>query len=375
MELNRGVRVICGLFGAISTSLYNGELDNVVELGIVSQLRGKDSTGVAIGRKNKGIIDVDVLKTVDNASNFFESSEVCRALYHDKPFVVIGHCRAATKGLVNFDNAHPFEVGPIVGVHNGTIPGIRGQEKDGTDSEALYRIMKDEGLQAAVDAARHGAYALVWTDSRDQSINFLRNTGRTLYLCEHNGTLYWCSDAYMLRLIMARAQVAKPDIYALKEDTHVKRSLIAPLGKMETREMKPTPLEGFMSRFGTKWVHKDEEKKTEIKVTHTVMGPSVPVVPPALPQKNAPYQAVKIMVKGFNNHLMSVDKARKLLANGCAHCGKVKSINLDKFYMYNKKCYVCEDCHNDTKAIEFLGIKKTFEGQLITVGGHSKHAH
>src|SRR5688572_5728369 len=108
---------MCGLFGAISTTLMPEELDRVTQLGIISQLRGVDSTGTVSAIRGKdGRIGFKTIKHLGNASNYFDSVEVYNHFRDHKPFMVAGHCRAATIGNVTGDNAHPYNMGKIIGM-------------------------------------------------------------------------------------------------------------------------------------------------------------------------------------------------------------------------------------------------------------------
>jgi hypothetical protein len=67
------------------------------------------------------------------------------------------------------------------------------------------------GPQHFVDKSS-GAYALVWINLKDQTLNFLRNGERTLWFCRENDTaiagelrtLWWASEASMLMFTLSR---------------------------------------------------------------------------------------------------------------------------------------------------------------------------
>src|SRR5690606_6243238 len=146
----------------------------------------------------------------------------------DRPFLILGHCRAATLGEVSDNNAHPFDMGNIIGAHNGTVHSIRGKSATGTDSEALFKILSEEGLQETVNAAKHGAYALTWIDTNKHTLNIIRNSQRPLYTMLARGVLYWASEFYMLRLVGHRDNInTVPEM--LEVDTHLEIDLHNPL--------------------------------------------------------------------------------------------------------------------------------------------------
>lgn len=176
-------------------------------------LRGSDSTGCfQVKRENKGI---SIVKLPIEGGYFLGNARV-RRIYNDinETFCTVIHHRAATKGSVSADNAHPFhhQTGKrgIVGVHNGTLWGSYPLELDGqkfeVDSDYLMaRILKDGGPKALGDVS--GAWAVVWYETdgkmriavnkerplcwayvkgRDQMV-FASEPGMLWWLCQRNG--------------------------------------------------------------------------------------------------------------------------------------------------------------------------------------------
>src|SRR3546814_11475199 len=67
--------------------------------------------------------------------------------------MLFGHNRAATKGAVNQENAHPFNHGDIVGCHNGTLYNVTNLDdhKDfKVDSENIFYDMSRNGAKATI---------------------------------------------------------------------------------------------------------------------------------------------------------------------------------------------------------------------------------
>lgn len=132
----------CGLFGGAGPHLDKAAVDRIFQLGIVSQLRGIDSTGILSCFREDGKIHFKIIKDVMHSTDFLNSRKIRGHFEDKKPFVIAGHCRAATVGAVNYDNAHPFGLGKILGMKNGTVPSIRGKKPDETDSKAMLRIIR-----------------------------------------------------------------------------------------------------------------------------------------------------------------------------------------------------------------------------------------
>ena len=124
----------------------------------------------------------------------------------------IGHNRAATLGAVTTANAHPFHHGDVTLVHNGTLRTMYDLPHDNrklkVDSELIaYNLSKEAPEDAhKVLNKLNGAFALVWFDERDSSVNLVRNGDRPLHIgmtrsCD---ALYIASDGHMLNFVTSR---------------------------------------------------------------------------------------------------------------------------------------------------------------------------
>src|SRR5260370_36552154 len=100
---------MCGLVGIIPrtfSGVSQKDMDLFESMLIVDTLRGKDSTGAFTGLKNK---QAKVIKVASHPFNLFRSSEWWQFrndVMRNGTFV-IGHNRAATRGTIKNDNAHP----------------------------------------------------------------------------------------------------------------------------------------------------------------------------------------------------------------------------------------------------------------------------
>lgn len=184
-------------------------------------VRGEDGTGVALVpfvRNRRTVENTEIIKMPIASPAFLETSYASSALGLVTHGVVIGHNRAATVGQHTYGNTHPFLCKNVVGAHNGTVdshhrkdlPGIKGTW--GTDSETIMRSFSGANAKDAVQsmtACARGAWAFVWYDYRDDSINFLRNEHRPLYYAfdSTRDQLFWASEAGMLRGALEHAGV------------------------------------------------------------------------------------------------------------------------------------------------------------------------
>lgn len=194
-------------------------------------LRGEDSTGVFYVNNDE---NVGWLKHVTPGYTFVESKAFKDILIRSRNLVVAGHNRKATKGEVNVDNAHPFSHGDITLMHNGTLKTIHPLPllKYDTDSEHICHALSQVSPENAKDVIEkiNGAFALVWWDNRDKTLNFIRNNDRTLFVSFESGTnkkavtMYWASDRNMLKTATHRHYTyEEPESFVYM--THYKYSL------------------------------------------------------------------------------------------------------------------------------------------------------
>lgn len=174
------------------------------ELLIMNQLRGFDSVGVAkLGYSRLPEVQKDIVDPV----SFINSNPYIKML-KGLNRVLIGHNRAATQGTITAENAHPFSHNHITGVHNGTLTYRRDLEEYArfpVDSDNLYYHMSVKG-EADLWTKLFGAASLVWWDSKEETLNFLRNKDRPMYLAydkEHT-VVCWASEYYMLLAACSR---------------------------------------------------------------------------------------------------------------------------------------------------------------------------
>ena len=96
---------MCGILGV--STLNRNTKPIVPFLAWAMQQRGSDSWGASNG--------VEVVKHMGKIRNsFYLPSNWSR-------HPVFVHTRAASKGVVCIENAHPHEIGDIIGIHNGTL--------------------------------------------------------------------------------------------------------------------------------------------------------------------------------------------------------------------------------------------------------------
>lgn len=220
---------------------------------MINVFRGKDSTGVVrisapsrkggIVQSKRAVMSSPEFITHKAGSSFIWDEDKKEAKDHSATMGFLGHCRAATKGSVKPTNAHPFRFDHTLGVHNGTIRWkFKGSDDYETDSEALYALINNEGIESALNQVKNAdpAYALAWVDTKEKTLNFIKNDKRPLYFTYIFGksTLVWSSTQKMLDFALDmrphRPQttswapdVGKDGLFTLKDHT----LLSIPIGK------------------------------------------------------------------------------------------------------------------------------------------------
>jgi hypothetical protein len=203
---------MCGLSGAMSSTLNGQELNMFKDLLNISSLRGSTGAGVIVNQDTYKPV-TRVLRTTQ-ISGALAYSEKMQELLQPRVNCVVGHARLPTKGGVEIEHVHPHRFGHIIGVHNGTMWKVGGEYvKDQSDSAMLFKSFSEQGVVKTIEGSE-GAYALVWIDEKERTLNFLRNSQRTLFFKnigwgaqgnKNASVIYWASEKEMLDLIFARS--------------------------------------------------------------------------------------------------------------------------------------------------------------------------
>lgn len=197
---------MCGQVGMAGTFDHQKHGGIMRKLLVIDSFRGIDSTGLASIKRDKD--EVLIAKAIGNPFNLFDTKSFDKVdlVYGAKAF--LGHNRYKTQGGINLFCAHPFHYGDIVGTHNGTVPQIDvlpiNHDNIETDSQAIMSSIDAVGAVETFGKLR-GAWAVVFVNTKDGTINFIRNKERPLWFCYVNNykILLWASELWMLRAIVA----------------------------------------------------------------------------------------------------------------------------------------------------------------------------
>lgn len=179
---------MCGLTGMIDTSrtgFMQKDLDLFKGLLYINSLRGTSSTGIFGVNDSK---QADIYKVLGTPYKLFEwglGHEFLDRMIH-KYWAVFGHGRFPTIGNTVIGNAHPFEHRHITLMHNGTIKNHEKlneefNKKFLVDSELICWMISEIGIRETVKKI-DGAYALIYFDSKEDSVNIIRNYERPLWI-------------------------------------------------------------------------------------------------------------------------------------------------------------------------------------------------
>ena len=226
---------MCGQGGVAGTVTANAEQE-FQKLLIYNSTRGIDSTGAAsVKRENEkdGYPAVFVAKEIGNPYNLFDVRRNKETDFGDilaqNQRALLGHCRAKTIGGASRKNAHPFYIGDIVGTHNGTLTPWSHKKLSGattmdTDSEAIFNEIDQFGIAETVKkfGEKDDAYALVWYDLKNNTINFLRNEKRPLWygFSKDYQMIFWSSLRGHLIATMENIPHEDKYLFELPVDDH-----------------------------------------------------------------------------------------------------------------------------------------------------------
>lgn len=252
----------------------------------MSFFRGTDSAGVAIITKKKlhtNHMNHTIRKGVDHAVDFFMQKHVLSEIHNNKAVCLMGHARAATHGDINETNAQPVREGHIIGTHNGVLKKYepsKYETADFTDSRKLFVEFSKTGADAPKilnDLWPNDSYALVWVDTVKNTINFVRNDRRPLYLCRSDGkALFWSSSLEMIAFALIRNSVTYDEIKEVPEGVLLSVNMTTGESSTVILKEKPSPFIGLPNRVSVHTTQRGDTSVQRAASTET----SVPIVGP-----------------------------------------------------------------------------------------------
>lgn len=207
---------MCGLVGVIARrpgGLGYKQIDIFEQMLILDTLRGTDSTGVM---NIKGNGSVDVMKQAEQPYYMIKTKswDTLKGRAFQTGKILAGHNRAATRGKVTNENAHPFYEKNIVLMHNGTLnPGwetLSGETKVDVDSHAICHALTT-GTPEEIIPKIEGAFALLWYNLETETFHAVRNEERPLCLITTSDYYYLASESWMATIPLMRNTIKVQD--------------------------------------------------------------------------------------------------------------------------------------------------------------------
>lgn len=201
---------MCGLVGMAGDISYEMRTKTFRDMLDVCQVRGRDSTGVIAVMNNQ---EYDWSKQVGPPSALVDTRTYEQRIERKTVCALIGHTRSKTVGDISVKNAHPFDFPDegICGVHNGTLRGYHNLDTHAhgkVDSEVLYGHMAHNGVEDTFKNVE-GAYACVWWNAKEKTLNFFRNDQRPLWFTWSDDlkTMFWASECWMFGSVSRKTKL------------------------------------------------------------------------------------------------------------------------------------------------------------------------
>jgi hypothetical protein len=240
------------------SGLFNTDLDFFQNMLVCDSLRGEDSTGVFGIYKNR---QARTLKVAAEPHMLFRCPEWqdFRTKAVSSMNIIVGHNRSATRGAVNSDNAHPFNEGKIVLVHNGTLHNQKDFNKEvEVDSHAITHALNE---RPAKDVLKDidGAFAFVWYDREEGKLFIARNSERPLSFIETNGNIIFASEGSMLEYLVNR-----------KTTYNTPKATMFPVGQLISFDLKGNKTEEAFELYRPKYTGVTYPKPVVTPTTTTI---------------------------------------------------------------------------------------------------------
>lgn len=219
---------MCGLFGIAGPGIVQADVAAFVDMGIASQVRGRDAAGIFQTNTRAGSKNhlEDGYKSNGTLLEVLDDIEISRKMHPHllntiSVDVLMGHVRARTRGANIQANAHPFYTKSLVGMHNGTLVDQKYTHVNKTDSEMMFLEMEWRGIVPTLtELSPNSAYAVSIYVRERKELVFATNGQRPLWFVnlKDRGVMYWASEAAILRFALDRRGISYYKPYPMPVD-------------------------------------------------------------------------------------------------------------------------------------------------------------
>jgi predicted glutamine amidotransferase len=175
---------MCGIYGyrarkgVVLTTYESTVLSTVLAREMES--RGRDSWGGVVFEGEHAEIYKGLGKVTYSAHQFLRAASNAQT--------ILAHTRAATVGKISKDNSHPFLIGDVLGVHNGSIYNYEELNKKynrnfEVDSQQIFAHLNDALDLSEVEG--HGTFFFSKATELWQNLYVARTMGGSLFLARY----------------------------------------------------------------------------------------------------------------------------------------------------------------------------------------------
>lgn len=358
---------MCGIVGAIGS--LTAKEENVFRwMLFFDTIRGVDSTGaVSIDHKeNKftmeklpvAAMDIMSFSPLRNGETISWDHKKFDKITAGVNSILIGHNRAATRGKVTKENSHPFHHHNIIGVHNGTIKNqhrLPDHQNFDVDSDNIFYAMSKEGPKETLEKL-DGAYAVVYWDGKDRTVNFARNSERPLWFIptKDKRTVFFASEKEMILLAARRSSLELADPVELQEGVIVSITLPDRMKEFSKENYKFTKFKVLETPFGQSYqysgsYHRDStfgggvnKQEEPARIPHAK--------PPIGPDKNNLFfTPEKVSAKSHRiskTIMIATRQLEDILKCGCSSCATKKTLKeANTVRFFGEKEFLCNNCY------------------------------
>lgn len=207
---------MCGIAGFIVPTPTTRAAFVLRGLLIANKRRGDHASGIYRSS------DRQVIKRAVSSDQFIKDMDLDALA---KSHLGLAHTRYATIGAKEKDeNAHPFQFGNYVGVHNGGVSNyLKHYPEAEVDSQAIFHLLnKNDGNAKETFEHLQGSMAVAWTNTEENLLHLYRHTN-PIHVGETFEGLFFSSEKEHLEIVLS-TMYSDYNIVALEEGEYWKVS-------------------------------------------------------------------------------------------------------------------------------------------------------